>query len=451
MKHDFYRALEKSLEDEFVLPPLELKSSSAETIFLATAIADGALAMLVLHPAVGGRRELDVLHALSGEHQIGITWCRRCGTVRPGWPRFCVGCVELHELWGVPVDEPDAGSIDVQKTLDHQWPGTRLLGSIPYTAGGGAMYFVQGARVEEGQEPPVVGMVIDRNDKGRLSLVRCWAMDEETLDAFKAKAGPAGQAAQGNAGGTPAPEGISAPATLEENEEGSEEGGVPLHRRRGMQLLAAALVVGAIACIPLIRGPAETSADLVATDSVVPPVDTIGRDSGVVPPVPVDSTRGKGGTTRRPPPRTPVDPPTPPVTSDPPAPAPDPEMDRQQVLSLARGFATAYGTTNMERVRAAYPGISATEDAEWAEWFSRNLDVQVGFILNAGPDLRGDSATINFTLLIKYPNGLRCRVYDGTTVRMTGTWSLQRLTGTDLNARTCRNLYRNWQRDHGPR
>ncbi|HYR12342.1 MAG TPA: hypothetical protein VEQ60_31435, partial [Longimicrobium sp.] len=174
MKHDSRRALEQDVKGEFHLPLLKLHGASGWDVYLGTALAGGALALLVLHPAEGGKRELDVVRSLRADNGVGVTRCPRCAAVAPGWPRFCAGCA--HDLRNVP------GSADtVREVLEQQWPGSRLLGSIPDSEGGGAMYLVRGGRrgLRTGF---VTGMVIDRDEAGAPVVVPCWAMDQATLE-----------------------------------------------------------------------------------------------------------------------------------------------------------------------------------------------------------------------------------------------------------------------------
>jgi hypothetical protein len=395
--------------------------------------------VLLAHEVGRGNVELEVLRTLSAEHPVGITLCWRCAREAPGWPRFCVDCE--HDHAGVPAAEQGpAGSVqNLRESLERKWPGARLLGSIPYASGEGVMHFVQRAtrsrRSRQAGPAPVIGVVIDRNAHGALIAVPCWAMDRASLEGFRASLAEA--AVQSDE-----PQSVDSETPAEEGDEKDP----PRHRPQ-IWWAAAVLLLTAIVSIPYITRRDRPVPGPVPIDTTIAYADTITRDSGIAAPAPVDTTLGEDGTRRRRRGLEPVDTAATQDTFVPPPPPRDPEVDREEVRSLAEGFATAYGTANIEQVRTAYPGISATEDAEWAGWFSDNPDVETGYILNRGPDVRGDSATINFTLIIKYPNGLRCRVLDGTTVRSMGTWSLQRLTGSNLSARICRNLYRN----HGTR
>lgn len=448
MGHDLSRILQEHVRGEFNL--LQELDGAAQKSYLAAAVADGVLAVLVLHSTRRGELELEEIRELSAAHAIGSTVCWKCTTVSPGWPRFCPGCA--RDLSGVSAAEPGAaGAAErVTQALQRQWPGARLLGSIPYAAGGGALHFVQRPDddAERGQEQGAVAGIVMEREKDAGVLVPRWAMDRATLDRFRGE--PAAAVVQ------PARAEPSVPSSETGEEEVLAGGGTALPRRVPRVAWAAAVVllVALVAFVPLIRrssGPPVQPPPKRDTLTAVSPIDST-TDTSTVVLAPADTApRPLEKNRTRVPPRTPdvV------VVQDTVAalePPPDPDADRRQVIAAARDFAAAFGTQDIARVRSAYPGMTPQEEAGWREWFGRGLSLRVGFVVQSGPDLHGDSARIEFTLPLRYSGQRHCMAFRGTTRRDAGSWYLHRLNaGRRLTARECGALQQEGDQDGGAR
>lgn len=439
MSRDLSRVLQEHVRSEFNL--LQELDGAAQNTYLAAAVADGVLAVLVLHSTRRGELELEEIRELSAAHAIGSSVCWKCTRVSPGWPRFCPGCA--YDLSGMSVAEPGAaGAVErVTQALQRQWPGARLLGSIPYAAGGGAMHFVQrpnGVAEQAHGEVSLAGIVMERGETDAGVLVPRWAMDRAALERFRG--GPAAAVAQ------PARAEPSAPSGESRDEEVPAGGGEAPRRRVPALAWAAALLltIVAFAFVPLIRRSAGSPVQPPQPDAgtAVSPADSTPDTSTIVlapvdtAPRPVEKSRPKVR------PRTP-DPVIEQDTLPAVEPPPDPDADRRQVIAAARNFAAAFGTRDIARVRSAYPGMTPHEEAGWREWFGRGLSLSVGFVVQSGPELHGDSARMEFTLPLRYSRQRHCMTFQATMRRDAGSWYLHRLNaGRRLTARECGALQR---------
>ena len=448
MSHDLSRALQEHVRGEFNL--LQQLDGAAQKTYLAAAVADGVLAVLVLHSTRRGEMELEEVRELSAAHAIGSTVCWKCTRVSPGWPRFCPGCA--HDLSGMSVAEPGAaGAVArVTQALQRQWPGARLLGSIPYAAGGGAMHFVRrpDGDAEQGHgEVSVAGLVMERGEKDAGVLVPRWAMDGATLQSFTG--GPPAAVVQ------PARAEPSVPSSERQDEDvPAGEGDAPGRRVPALGWAAALLLmIVALAFVPLIRRSAGSPVPPAKPDTgtAVSRVDST-PDSSTVVLAPADSApRPVAKNRTNVPSRTP-DPVIEQDTLPALAPLPDPDADRRQVIAAARDFAAAFGTQDIARVRSAYPTMTPREAAGWSEWFGRGLSLRVGFVVQSGPDLHGDSARMEFTLPMRYSRQRHCMTFQGTMRRDAGSWYLHRLNaGRRLTPRECGALQQEGDRDGGAR
>mgnify|MGYP006137054315 CR=1 FL=1 len=404
MKHDFSRALKEHVKGDF---NLLRELDGAGRTYLATAVADGVLAILVLHSTQRGELELEEIRQLSAAHPVGSTVCWKCTRVSPGWPRFCPGCA--NDLSGVSAAETEAVE-RVKRAVHRQWPGARLLGSIPYAAGGGAMHFVQ--RPDGGAEQghgavPVAGIVMDAGEKDADVLVPRWAMDTATLERFRG--GPAAAVVQ--------PVRADPPVPSSDSQDVPAGGGeAPGRRVPALGWAAAVLLIVALAFVPLIRRSAGSPIQLpisdTATATVVSLMDST-RDTSTVVPAPADTAPRPVQKSRT---KVPARTPEPVIVQDTfavPEPLPDPEADRRQVIAAARNFATAFGTQDIARVRSAYPGMTPQEETGWREWFGRGFSLSAGFVVQSGPELHGDSARMEFTLPLRYSRQRQCMAYGG--------------------------------------
>ncbi|HEX2189693.1 MAG TPA: hypothetical protein VHG51_12380 [Longimicrobiaceae bacterium] len=447
MKSELYDALRAATEGEFELLG-ELDCDGAWIAYLAAAGADGALAILLLHRTPDGQEyDLQVAHALDGSLAVGKTTCPACGTTADGWPRFCAGC--RRDLSGVAADAavPGCSPRELLEAVRQVSEGVYdVLGAMRHAQGGGAMYFA----TEEGGR--IVGLVLEREADGELSLVRSWAYDHEALAGDDAPAaawtGEAPAAAPLAAAGYAAaaePEPELAPVLVEPVPAAAalllDPEPVPGTRapsRRVLYGAAGALLVAAGLVLAFVVVQRDSSATPVTTltsaDAPAPapvpaqPVPAFTDSPAVATPAPEPPTPAPS--TRRTRPR-PTPPPVAVEEPRPPEPAgPTPGQDRAAARAAVARYASAVESRRMDRVRAAYPGMSAEETARWTEWFShfgRGDDLSVSYAVSQGPVIEGDVATMTFTLTMRYQGQLQ-RVTSRATLRRDGSgWALQAL------------------------
>jgi hypothetical protein len=453
MRSELYEALRAATEGEFELLG-ELDCDGGWIAYLAAAGADGALAILLLHRTPDGQEyDLQVAHALDGSLAVGKTTCPACGTTRDGWPRFCAGC--RRDLSGVAVDAsvPGCSPPELLQAVREVSEGVfEVLGAMRHAEGGGAMYFVR----EEGGR--IVGLVLEREADGELSLSRSWAYDHEALAGAVASASTWTEEEEEEEE-EPAPAVEYEPVTPQFEAEPTQTEAVPstaglllldpgppparrpwfrapsrrvAYGAAGVLLVAAGVV---LAFVVVQRGTAAAPARVVAdiqppapAPVPVPPVpvfiDTALAMADSEPPRPVPS---------RPRPRTrPTPTPPPVVVTQPQAePAgPTPDEDRAAAFAAVARYANAVESRRMDLVRAAYPGISAEETARWRDWFShfsQGDDLTVSHAVSQGPVIDGDKATMVFTLTMRYQRQ-RSAVTSRATLRRDGSgWVLQAL------------------------
>lgn len=436
-REDLFRAVQDDVRGRFDLLGV-LETSPDHGAYLAAGVGDGALAILVYRRREGADFEPEEpVPALGSRNALGTTTCPACGATAPGTPRFCP---YGHDLAAVPVKVPVSPALraELQRALHQISPGLRLLGSMPYGGAPGAMHF---ARV--GDDGPVVGCVLLKGAEGP-ALVATWAVRMDDLARLSRQmAGEAQDAAP--ATGTahaPPPDGPDGPDSPE---------AVPSPRRRPSRAaLAGVTTMGLAACLaafiavrqaprpaPPPVQPAPVPADtapvaVLPVDTAVDTVSTVTRDTA----------RGRRRTKEPPPPAVDT---VGPDTALPQPPPPDPEVDRRQVLDRVQAFTRAFEAQDIGRVRAAYPHISPSEAERWAGWFNPRHPVRARLAVQSGPVIAGDTATVRFTMPLRYRGQRTCMNFAGTLVRTASGWELLRLNdpGGGTGA-ACRELHRAW-------
>jgi hypothetical protein len=447
MRSELYEALRAATEGEFQLLG-ELDCDAGWIAYLAASRADGALALLLLHRTPEGHEfDLQVAHALDGSLAVGKTTCPACGAVADGWPRFCAGC--RRDLSGVAPDAAETGSAPgelLQAVRDASEGVYEVLGAMHHAEGGGALYF---AREDGGR---IVGLVLEREADGGLSLAQSWAYDHDALAATPPAAAPVETPfaaarveeptlpAPPYAPATPAPPGEPAPAApalllYDEPAPASRRPGGP--SRRVLYGAAGALLIaaGVVLALVVVQRSAPSADAAVARPAAPAPV------AGSPAPAPVqpvtaftDSVVAPAATPAEPRPARRTRPRPAPAQPAPAAPAeparPSAEEDRRAVLGAVARYANAVESRQMDRIRAAYPGISGEEMERWTAWFSRftpNVGLGVTHSVTDGPEIQGDVATLVVTLTMRY-QGQRHQVTSRATLRRGGDgWVVQEL------------------------
>lgn len=427
-REDLYRAVQDDVRGRFDLLGV-LETSPGHGAYLAAGAGDGALAILVYHRREGADFEPEEpVLALGSRNLLGTTTCPACGAAAPGTPRFCP---YGHDLAAVPVKVPVSPALgaELQRALHQISPGLRLLGSMPYGGAPGAMHF---ARV--GDDGAIVGCVLLKGAEGAPALVATWAVRVDDLARLSRQMAEQAQDV------APAHELPPVPDVP-----------VPSPRRRPSRAVLAGLTtIGLAACLaafiavrqeprpappPVQPAPVPTDTAAAAPLPVDTAVDTVSTATR-------DTTRGRRRTKEPPPP--PVDT-VQPDTALPEPPPPDPEVDRRQVLDRVQAFTRAFEAQDIGRVRAAYPHISPSEAERWAGWFNPRYPVRARLAVHSGPVVAGDTATVRFTMPLRYRGQRTCINFAGTLVRTASGWELLRLNdpGGGTGA-ACRELHRAW-------
>lgn len=365
---------------------------------------------------------------------VGRTRCPGCGAAADGWPRFCFAC--RRDLSGVA----DAGGVSTVALLDEVRAAAGgdydVVGAMPRAEGGGGIYFAR-----EPRSGRIVGLVLEREADGSYSLVRSWSADDAALAALDAEpvadAAEPGDAGEASSVVVPTPA-FTAPETLR---------ATPRPRRRSAWpaagIAAGALaIVGSAAFLLTRRAPAELPAAPPAPAPVAPsipvepvavatPVADVVHDSVAKPaatPAP-----GAPPTPRRP--RTPRPEPRPhdvePQRSPAAPQAPARAVDEQRVRAALERYASAVASRDIGQLREAYPGIPRADVTTWEKWFAavRSVrDIQSAYIVQSGPEIQGDAATVTFILSLRYGNGQQHRVSSIAYLQRDGNgWAIQRL------------------------
>jgi hypothetical protein len=446
MRSELYEALRAATEGDFELLG-ELDCDDGWIAYLAAAPRDGALAILLLHETPDdGQFDLQVVQDLDGSLPVGRTSCPACGAAADGWPRFCGAC--RRDLSGIAADAavPGSSPAELLQAVREASAGVyEVLGAMRHAEGGGAMYF---AREDGGR---IVGLVLENEADGGLSLVRSWAYDHEAL----AGASPAAAWTPGEpAAPAPAYAEVSAaepgpvlfaetadaaPALLYGEAPGPASGRRFRRPTRRMAygvagaLLLAAGVALAVVVVRQTPPPVEAVASVTPTVTApaptpTQPVPAFIDSATLTPPAPTQPQQASHPAPR-PRPRPAAQQPQPAVREPEPV-QPSAEADRQAVLDAVARYADAVESRQMGRIRAAYPGISSEEAGRWAEWFgrfTRGVDLAVSHSVSDGPSVQGDAATVVFTLTMRY-QGQRHQVTSRGTLRRSGRgWTLQEL------------------------
>ncbi|HET6228758.1 MAG TPA: hypothetical protein VFE05_01690 [Longimicrobiaceae bacterium] len=421
MKPEIEQAVRDATAGEFDLLG-ELDAGPGWAAVLARAKAGASLVVLLVEEDDDGQLDIEVLSALDDGVAVGRTVCPACGVQGAGWPRACAACG--RELPGA--DALGAAGLSATELLDEVRAAGEgefdVLGALAHPVGGGALFF---ARELAGDR--LVGLALHADHlEAELTLVVSWEPGAPEADPVPA-AGSVGEddpAVGWTAPREEPPPPVFPPRRLRRG-----------RRARGLVAYAAAGALGAagvgVLVFMLLNGRAR------APDPGGPPPVGNGFDRSKpspdappapIPPHPAPVTLSADSRGTLSPPH-----PSPPPSSRPanpqalvvdPAASPNPVAaldDAGQVEQALRRYAAAVESRQTSRIQRAYPGITPAEIDRWERLFAsvgRNSALQARYEVEEAPDVKGDAATVVFTLTLEYggaphPLTLRARLERG--------------------------------------
>ncbi|HEU0051670.1 MAG TPA: hypothetical protein VFQ39_00790 [Longimicrobium sp.] len=414
MRSELYEELRKATDGEYELLG-ELDADREWMAYLARALADGALVVLMLERAGREEFELRVISEIDASFNVGRTRCESCGMEMDGWPRSCARCG--HDLSGLPLEEAAAGST-VEILLEEVRAAAKkefaVFGVMRHAESGGALYFAR-----EEATGRIVGLVLAHDETAGLSLTPSWSMDDAALGDER-----------NNQDDDPEP----SPDPRSRRVWYAAAGALAMI----MVVVLAVLLVqrqGAVSEAPgkqprftQIDTPQDSTRMSVDTTAPVPPWDSVTPSDTAKPkPPPRRQQQRHQRDTLRPP-----APPAPPVVD-----IPTPEQDRERILQVLTEYVAALGSRDIARVRRAYPNIPAANAKSWENWFndprfpSNPRPFPARYTLQQEPEIQGDEAKVLFSVTIELPGRRAWNIRSRAELRrVEGGWALQGVWGS---------------------
>jgi hypothetical protein len=419
----------------------ELDGDREWMAYLARALADGSLAVLVLERAGGAAFDMRIVSELDATPRpIGRTRCGWCAVEMDGWPRVCDGCGRDLSGLAPEVAFPGSSAADlldgVRAAAEEEEEGYDVLGAMGAAKGGGALYFAR-----ERAAGRIVGLVLRQGEDGsELSLDPSWSQDEVAL-ASPAIPEDAPQDELGDEHGSE-PHGTTEEelAPGDENPKERHDGFTPVPRRvrRGAFAVAAAIVASIATLAFLLWSRADSRIEdglaivlppFVPTNALSAGPGEVARFGKSAPDtVRIAPTRPNRGT---PPTRTDsVVPDSSPPDSVVAEEKPSAEVDRKYIIAALEQYVGGLRTRRVEEMQDAYPGMPNQDVRRWRNFFGkiRGFSLLVTDEIQE-PAIDGDAASVVFQVRLDY-NGRRETLRSRATLERTGNgWVIRAING----------------------